>query len=100
MALYRVGYQCLSEHQANDLILSQMPPFYLRDGSLSRPELIEGQWRYMGQPVKLDFPECKPSDQIYQGAYIALLLVLVLVVSFGFKQVYRLIFSMGGSDDN
>ena len=100
MALYRVGYQCVSEQQANDLILSQMPPFYLRDGSLSRPELVGGQWQYMGRVVTLDFPECSPSDQVYQGAYFGVLLVLAVAVSFGFKQIYRLIYSIGGNDDN
>lgn len=98
--MYRVGWQCVSKQQADDLVLSALPPFYLPDGTLTRPEMVGGKWYYRGQPVKLDFPECSPSDQMAEGAYYAGMLLLVLALAFLFRHVYGLIFSMGGSHDD
>ena len=98
--MYRVGWQCVSKQQAEDLVLSALPPAYLPDGTLTRPEMVGGKWYYRGQPVKLDFPECSPSEQMAEGAYHAGMLLLVLALAFSFRRIYGLIFSIGSGHDD
>lgn len=94
--MYRVGFQCVSESQAYDLVLSSLPPFYMPDGSLARPYLNNEVWMYNGKPVVLDFPACDPVSQIGDGAWFGGQLLILMVIAFGFRQIFGLIRNVGG----
>lgn len=96
--MYRVGFQCVSESQAYDLVLSSLPPFYLSDGSLVRPVINNGVWSYQGKHVVLDFPVCDPVSQIGDGAWFGGQLLILMVIAFGFRQIFGLIRNVGGID--
>ncbi|XXQ68523.1 hypothetical protein ACKLNO_01230 [Neisseriaceae bacterium B1] len=101
---YRVGIQCVStQTEADDLILSTMPPTITADGQLIRPVRKDDGWYLNQHKIELTHPQCDIMQQIQNGAQMGSMLVMIAVFIFGFKAAINLIKSMnavGASDDN
>lgn len=97
--MYRVGYQCVgSLEYANDIVLSQVQPLILPDGSYIRPYKVGSDW-YLGQEkIVLSYPECSLSEQFAVGSLVGFSIFLLFLIMFFFKILRKMIYSGGGAN--
>lgn len=96
---YRVGHQCfMTSEQAHDYILSQQLPVITADGKIIRPIKYNQDWYLQGQKVDLSLPRCDVVEQMTLGAFVGLIFMLVILLVFTFKTIYKMIYMMGGDD--
>lgn len=83
---YRVGMNCFDTRlQADDYLLSSLPPTVTQDGKIIRPERVGDKWILNGNPVMLSYPKCSNFEQIKQGSYVGSTVLILFVVIFGFR---------------
>lgn len=101
---YRVGIQCVAtQTEADDLILSTMPPTITAEGQLIRPVRKDEGWYLNQHKIQLTHPTCDVTQQIQNGAEIGSTLIILAAVMFGIKAIIKLVSSLGkvgASDDN
>lgn len=92
---YRVGYQCVATQlQADDLILSALPPAINEQGQIVRPIRKTDGWYLNNVKLQLSHPQCDVSEQITNGAQISAFFVVLIVVAFGIRQIIKFISSL------
>lgn len=92
---YRVGVQCVAtELQANDLVLSSLPPVVLIDGTVIRPVRTESGWFMGGQEIKLSYPPCDQIEQVQSGAEIGVAVIAVILAVTGFRWLIGMVKDM------
>lgn len=92
---YRVGYQCVqTQLQADDLILSALPPQLTEQGQLIRPIRKADGWYLNNVKIQLSHPECDVTEQIGAGAQLASVFVVLIAVAFGIRQIIKFISSL------
>ncbi|MDO4433724.1 MAG: hypothetical protein Q4B82_04005 [Alysiella sp.] len=101
---YRVGFQCVqTQLDADDLILSAQQPQITSDGKIIRPVRVDDGWYLNNSKIQLSYPKCDIETQIKDGVMLGTGLLLIAVVVFGVRQLYRLVYGLtqvGTSDDN
>lgn len=87
---YRVGIQCVdTQNQADDLVLSTVPPTITADGKLIRPVRKNDGWYLENSKITLSHPQCDPMQQFTDGAQIGAALLVLLAVIFGFRLIIK-----------
>ncbi|ANW92250.1 hypothetical protein DE8555_1713 [Neisseria meningitidis] len=62
---YRVGMNCFDTRlQADDYLLSSLPPTVTEEGKIIRPERVGDKWILNGKPVTLSYPKCSNYEQV------------------------------------
>lgn len=93
---YRVGMNCFDTRlQADDYLLSSLPPTVTEEGRIIRPERSNHNWTLQGKPVKLSYPECSNFEQIKQGSYVGSTVLILFVVIFGFRLLINFLKDIG-----
>lgn len=97
---YRVGYQCIaSKEMADDLVMSGVSPILMQDGTIKRPQKVDGGWVYNGNRVTFDYPDCSPVQQFTDGFVTGSQFLGVLLIIITFRLIYRMIYNVGGGFD-
>ncbi|HIF0132402.1 TPA: hypothetical protein ACXVZD_002215, partial [Neisseria meningitidis] len=81
--------------QADDYLLSSLPPTVTQDGKIIRPERVGEKWVLNGKPVMLSYPKCSNFEQIKQGSYVGSTVLILFVVIFGFRLLINFLKDMG-----
>ncbi|CWN00571.1 TPA: hypothetical protein ACJKC4_002163 [Neisseria meningitidis] len=93
---FRVGMNCFDTRlQADDYLLSSLPPTVTQDGKIIRPERVGDKWILNGKPVTLSYPECSNFEQIKQGSYVGSTVLILFVVIYGFRLLINFLKDMG-----
>ena len=93
---YRVGMNCFDTRlQADDYLLSSLPPTVTEEGRIIRPERSNNNWTLQGKPVKLSYPECSNFEQIKQGSYVGSTVLILFVVIYGFRLLINFLKDIG-----
>lgn len=93
---FRVGMNCFDTRlQADDYLLSSLPPTVTQDGKIIRPERVGEKWVLNGNPVTLAYPKCSNFEQIKQGSYVGSTVLILFVVIFGFRLLINFLKDIG-----
>lgn len=93
---YRVGMNCFDTRlQADDYLLSSLPPTVTQDGKIIRPERVGEKWVLNGNQVKLSYPECSNYEQVKYGSYLGSTVLILFVVIYGFRLLINFLKDMG-----
>lgn len=93
---FRVGMNCFDTRlQADDYLLSSLPPTVTQDGKIIRPERVGEKWVLNGKPVMLSYPKCSNFEQIKQGSYVGSTVLILFVVIYGFRLLIIFLKDMG-----
>lgn len=93
---YRVGANCFdTKLQADDFLLSSLPPTVTEDGKIIRPERVGEKWVINGNQVTLSYPECSNFEQIKQGSYVGSTVLILFVVIYGFRLLINFLKDIG-----
>lgn len=88
---YRVGGQCFAtSEEASNYKLSMVVPTITADGSLKIPVYKNKQWYYGSQQIQLTFPECNQYDTFKEGVQFGVMILILFILAFGFKQVIKM----------
>ncbi|HHK5579007.1 TPA: hypothetical protein ACQUHZ_001923 [Neisseria cinerea] len=92
---YRVGINCFDTRlQADDYLLSSLPPTVTQDGKIIRPERVGDKWILNGNSLTLSYPECSNFEQIKQGSYVGSTVLILFVVIYGFRLIINFLKDM------
>ena len=93
---YRVGANCFdTKLQADDFLLSSLPPTVTEDGKIIRPERVGEKWVMNGKTVTLSYPECSNYEQVKYGSYLGSTVLILFVVIYGFRLLINFLKDMG-----
>ncbi len=93
---YRVGMNCFDTRlQADDYLLSSLPPTVTEEGKIIRPERLGDKWILNGKFVTLSYPECSNFDHIKQGSYVGWTVLILFVVIYGFRLLINFLKDIG-----
>ncbi|HGG9382840.1 TPA: hypothetical protein ACJJ5K_002067 [Neisseria meningitidis] len=93
---FRVGMNCFDTRlQADDYLLSSLPPTVTQDGKIIRPERVGEKWVLNGKPVMLSYTKCSNFEQIKQGSYVGSTVLILFVVIYGFRLLINFLKDMG-----
>lgn len=93
---YRVGMNCFDTRlQADDFLLSSLPPTVTQDGKIIRPERVGEKWVLNGNTVKFSYPECSNYEQVKYGSYLGSTVLILFVVIYGFRLLINFLKDMG-----
>lgn len=83
---FRVGINCFDTRlQADDYLLSALPPTITAEGKIIRAERQKNGWTLEGQTVKLSYPECSAVEQVKDGASVGAAFLLLLASIYAFR---------------